>query len=178
MSSADWTPSDDALLKTLCADDTLTWAQIGTKLRRTGSAASNRAHRLGFVSSDSKPRARWTAERIAEAKAMWDEGLSRNEIARRLNTGGHQITRLRRTHGWKPRALGGVRPLHHEYNRILKLLRSSRQPMSLTDLISGGDAVAARAQLERLVSDGLVERVSGARYSRMQRFAARVVVDR
>lgn len=164
----DWTQAEDELLAKLCAAaEEVTWEEIGAIIGRSGSAASNRARFLGFPSERYTKRRAWPPERIAEAKALWDKGFSRNEIAKRMKASPQVISQLRLKHGWAQRRHGGLRQPHYEYTRALQVLKAG--PMRLADILAGSkNGHSARAQIYRLLQEGKIVRVGGAKYSRVQ----------
>ena len=94
-----WTPEEDARLVSLRADG-MQDDEIAAVLGRTTGSTQQRVMKLrmeGGEIASRKRRSPWTPERVAEAWAMRDEGLTRYQIARRLGADASSVERALRS---------------------------------------------------------------------------------
>lgn len=94
-----WTPEEDARLVSLRADG-MQDDEIAAVLGRTTGSTQQRVMKLRMEAGEiasRKRRSPWTPERVAEARAMRDEGLTRYQIARRLGADASSVGRALRS---------------------------------------------------------------------------------
>jgi hypothetical protein len=87
-----WTPSQDRELRRLLACG-LTYAEIAAGMQVTPAAARHRAHRMGKRDWTRPPSTTWTPQRDAMLRQLIGEGLSRAQIAERMDVCKTTVTR-------------------------------------------------------------------------------------
>ena len=99
----EWTNREVAELRRLWPTE-FTTTQIGARLRRTEKSVQYQAAHLGLPSKPVRQSHRWhSEERIAQARVLWDQGVTTADIAQRMGVTKNSIVGLAHRNGFTPR---------------------------------------------------------------------------